>query len=195
MVTKRHGPLVVGVADQLRHPGSQRRVHVTAPLSGLAISTARVPDGTEVDLEVAIEALADGRITVTGWVGAPFEGTCRRCLEPVAGRAEAKVQEVFESAPVEGETYPLVGEQLDLEPLVRDAVLLSLPLAPLCRFDCPGPDPEHHPVVVATDPALAPGSDGGHDDDLDDVGGEDDDPPSDPRWAALRELRFDGAGE
>ena len=36
------------------------------------------------------------------------------------------------------EAYPLAGDELDLEPLARDAVLLELPLAPLCAEDCPG---------------------------------------------------------
>ena len=77
-----------------------------------------------------------------------WQGTCRRCLEPVEGEAEASVKEIFERHPVEGETYLLDGESIDLEPLVRDAVLLALPLAPLCREDCPGPAPE-----VASPPA------------------------------------------
>jgi uncharacterized protein len=75
---------------------------------------------------------------------------------------------VFEPDPVEGETYPLGREDLDLGPAVREALALALPLAPVCRDDCPGADPEAHPVVT-----------------------EDDAPAADPRWAALDGLRFD----
>lgn len=78
----------------------------------------------------------------------------------------AEVREVFEPRWEEGETYPLKGDQIDLEPLVRDAVLLTLPLAPLCEDACAGPDPEEHPVGVE--------------------GGAPSEP--DPRWAALRDL-------
>ena len=46
---------------------------------------------------------------------------------------------MFEADPTdEGETYPLDGDQIDLEPMVRDAVLLELPLGPLCGDDCAG---------------------------------------------------------
>ncbi len=68
-----------------------------------------------------------------------------------------------------------VGDEVDLERVVRDAVLLSLPLAPLCREDCPGPAPESFPARVAADP-------------LDDEGAE---PSPDPRWAGLDQLKFD----
>ncbi len=178
-MSKRHGPLMVGVTDPLRHAGTRYPVALVASLADLAISTAAVPGGAEVTLAVVVEAMADGRLTVTGTVSAPYEGACRRCLEPVAGRVEARVKEVFEPRPVEGETYPLVGEQIDLEQLARDAVLLALPLAPLCRDDCAGPDPADHPVTVADLDAPVEGVD------------DDDAPPTDPRWAALRELRFD----
>jgi uncharacterized protein len=77
------------------------------------------------------------------------------------------VEEVFETRPVEGETYPLDGDQLNVEPLVRDAVLLALPLAPLCEVACPGPEPEEHPIGTDTGSSI------------------------DPRWSALGELKFE----
>jgi uncharacterized protein len=86
-----------------------------------------------------------------------------------------ELSEVFEPQPTPGETYPIDGDDLDLEPLVRDAVLLHLPLAPLCREDCRGPAPEVFPAVVAGEGAEEP----------------DDGPPRDPRWAALDVLRGD----
>jgi uncharacterized protein len=45
-----------------------------------------------------------------------------------------------------------------------------LPLAPLCRDDCRGPDPERFPALSESDEAN---------------------PAIDPRWAALGELHFD----
>ena len=73
---------------------------------------------------------------------APWRGECRRCGGPVDGRPWSPgVQERY--APAGGtdrdeEAYPLTGDELDLEPLARDAVLLELPLAPLCTEDCRG---------------------------------------------------------
>jgi uncharacterized protein len=162
-----NGPLDVGVSELLRRPGTQREFEVVAELEGLRISTAAVPEGAEVRGRFTIEAMTDRAVTVKGDVTAPWTGECRRCLRGIDGSQTARVEEIFETHPVEGETYPLENERVNLEPLVRDAVLLALPLAPLCEDTCAGPEPEGHPI----------GS--GHED-----GG-------DPRWAALRELKFE----
>jgi uncharacterized protein len=171
-------PLLVGVTELRRRPGTQREVHVRAPVEGLAITTARVPEGAEVELEGVLEAV-EGGITLTGTVRAPWTAECRRCLEEVTGVAEVEVAEVFEARPTPGETYPIDGDDVDLEPVLRDAVLLDLPLAPLCREDCRGPAPEAFPAVAADADAC--------DEEGDDAGA----PARDPRWAALDVLRDD----
>jgi uncharacterized protein len=77
------------------------------------------------------------------------------------------VAELYESNPLEGDTYPVEGHELDLEQLVRDALVLELPLVPACgRADCA--------------PAEAPGVLVGAD--------ESSTAPADPRWAALADL-------
>lgn len=165
-------PWIVGIHEVRRNPGIQKPVGVAAPLPGSALSSAVVDDDADVVADLVLEAMTDGRITVTGTVRAPWTGECRRCLDPVGGVAETRVQEVFEPSPADdADTYPLDVDRIDLEPMVRDAVLLSLPLAPLCRDDCPGPDPDEHPVTVEGDLADA-------------------EPPVDPRWAALDQLKL-----
>ncbi len=116
-----------------------------------------------------MESLSDG-LTVHGTVSVPWQGDCRRCLEPTSGVVDAEIAEVFKDRPDEGETHHIDGDAVDLGPAVHDATVLALPLAPLCRPDCPGPDPGAFPVV--TDPEQV-------------------DRPADPRWAALADLRFD----
>lgn len=181
-------PLVVGVAELQRQPGVQRDLERDAVLPGLAVAGSEVPDGAPVVVDVVLESLSDGTLTATGEVRAPFVGECRRCLTPVEGEVAAPVREVFEAHPTEGETYPLEGDHVDLEPMARDAVLLALPLAPLCRPDCPGPDPEAFPVAVGDEPGTPGDVDEGDGD-----GGS----PRDPRWAALDALRLgdDDGGE
>jgi uncharacterized protein len=166
-------PLVIGVIELLRRLGTRRDVDAHAELDGLALSTSRVPEGEEVHVKVTLEAIAQSSLTATGTVTAAWEGECRRCLAPVRGTLTAKVKDVFETSPVEGETYALLGDHVDLEPMVRDVVLLHLPLAPLCSDGCAGPVPDVLPVVVADDEEGTPDS------------------PVDPRWSALEGLRFD----
>lgn len=171
-------PHLVGVTELRRRPGTRRHVHVAAPLEGLTTSTARVEPSSDVVLDGVLEAV-EGGITLTGTVRAEWTAECRRCLEAVVGAVEVEVSEVFEANPTPGETYPIDGDHLDLEPVLRDAVLLELPLAPLCREDCRGPAPEQFPTGSGAD------ADEG-------TGGEDEgDRPRDPRWAALDVLRQD----
>lgn len=101
------------------------------------VTGTHVPDDAEVDVEVLLEPVHRG-VMATGTVRAPWVGQCRRCLEPVRGELETEVRELYEEGSDETETYLLQGDQLDLEPLVRDAVLLGLPQAPLCEEGCSG---------------------------------------------------------
>lgn len=156
-----------------RRPGTQREVHLATPLPDLRITASGVPEDREVSVDAVLEAI-EGGVTISGTVTAPWVGECRRCLDPVEGVLEAVLSEVFEPHPIEGETYPLEGDEVDLDRVVRDAVLLSLPLAPLCRPDCPGPAPESFPTLVEGDDEP-----------------ESEEHPPDPRWAGLEQLKFD----
>jgi uncharacterized protein len=133
-------PFLLSVTALRREPGARRREMRRGPIPGLAVTGGAVPAGAEVAVDVVLE-LVDGGIVATGSVVAPYVGECRRCLGPVYGTIEADVREVYQPnvTPEEAEEiYPLLGDQLDLEPLARDAVLLELPLAPLCREGCLG---------------------------------------------------------
>lgn len=111
---------------------------------GLGLELVGVPAGTRLDLDVRLESVMEG-VLVTGSVSAPLAGECARCLGPVTDEVVADVQELFaypDSATDEttsaDEVSRLEGDYLDLQSVVRDAVLLALPLIPLCREDCPG---------------------------------------------------------
>ena len=163
--------LVVNVADLLRRLGTRRDVHREAVLDGMALSTSRVPGGEPVVMDATLESVHNG-VMAAGTASAPWTGACRRCLREATGTVEARFKELFERRPTEGETYQLRGEEIDLEPLLREVVLLELPLSPLCADDCQGLCPEC-------------GADRNADgcDCVVDV--------PDPRWGALDELRFD----
>lgn len=166
------GRLVVNVAELRRRAGTRKRIERSAVLSGLVVGDVAVVEDAAVDVSGVLESLSD-QVVLTGTVAADWLGSCRRCLDEVTGRVEVEVREVFDPHPIEGETYPLAGENLDLEPMARDAVLLHLPLAPLCDVACAGPDPEH-PVGPAAEERAAAAE-----------------PEPDPRWAALRDLRLE----
>ena len=168
---KTHGALTIGVADLLRRPGNHRNEYLEVVIGGLEVIGSHVPDGAPIVIDLRLESVNEG-IVARGTIEAPWVGECRRCLRPIESTVRADVYEVFEDEPVEGETSKLDIDHIDLEPLAREAVLLELPLAPLCREDCAGLCPECG--------ADRNSSNCGH---L--VESRDD------RWAALDELRFD----
>ena len=159
------------VADLLYRPGARRRVQGSAALDALRVVGSTVPARAEASVEALLEWVNDG-ILATGKAAAPCEAECRRCLATVRGQVTAEFQELFEAQWREGETYPLKGDQIDLGPLTREALLLELPLAPLCREDCAGLCPTCG-ADLNTGPCPCP---------PDDV---------DPRWATLDVLRND----
>ncbi|HSS11583.1 MAG TPA: DUF177 domain-containing protein [Acidimicrobiales bacterium] len=144
MSTVTRSPFLVNVAT-LRRAGSWRRPeHRRGPIRGLVITGSHVTTGGLVDVDVVLDPI-DGGIAVAGTVSAPWVGECRRCLGEVVGEVAVQVHELYEphhrsdpTPETEEETYLLTGDTVDLEPLAREAVLLNLPQAPLCRSGCAG---------------------------------------------------------
>jgi DUF177 domain-containing protein len=161
-------PLRIPVADLLRRPGAAREVHVAATLGDLRTTGAQISADQPVEIDATLERISEG-IVVRGTIHAHWDAVCSRCLTPVAGEATVHVDELFEPHPLEGETYRLNDDTVDLEPLVRDALVFELPAAPLCNPDCAGLCPTCGADRNTTTCDCRT-------DDLD------------PRWAALRSL-------
>jgi uncharacterized protein len=168
--------LRIDVADLLTHPGARRPLHLETAIPELGGATARIEEPVRIDL--VLERVPDG-IVARGSVCARWESVCSNCLRDLTAEVDASVSELYETAPVDGETYPILGHEIDIEQLVRDAVLLELPLAPTCVTT----GGERCSAISA--PRLAIGDDlTTTDRDLVDDG------PADPRWAALSELEL-----
>jgi len=125
------------VADLLHRPGARRPERLTGTLEPLRVVDTAVAGDAPVTVDANLEWVSEG-ILATGTVTAPWQATCRRCLTDVGGEVEATFQELFEAEAREGESYPLRGDRIDLGPLARESLLLSLPLAPLCLEACQG---------------------------------------------------------
>jgi uncharacterized protein len=134
-------PWLIPVATLRRHPGSVHESEISAVIADLAITDSWVPEGVPVSLDGRVEAIIGG-LVVKGLVRAPFEGTCRRCLGRARGHLVAVVDEICTDHPEPDLGYEIRGDFLDLEPLVHDACILELPLAPLCQDDCRGLCPQ-----------------------------------------------------
>jgi len=161
-------PFRIPVADLLRRSGSSRALQLEAPVAGLAGPGAEIAADVPVALDLTLERVSEG-IVVRGMVRAHWAAACSRCLAPVGGEIAVHVDELYEPHPLAGETYALEIDIIDLEPMIRDALLLEVPAKPLCRDDCAGLCPS-----CGIDRNVA--------------GCECGTTELDPRWAALRSL-------
>ncbi|MGW3663196.1 YceD family protein [Streptomyces sp. NPDC005141] len=168
-------PLVFDTHELGRRPGALQRLTRTidAPADLGIQGVIGVPEGAPVELQLRLESVMDG-VLVTGTARASAKGECVRCLEPLEQVLEADFQEMFsypdaddrgrpkaepaDDAEDDEDTLFLEDGLFDLEPVLRDAVVLALPMQPVCQDDCPGlcsecgarlaDDPEHHHDAV-----------------------------------------------
>ncbi len=125
-----------------------------------------VAEGEPIVIEVRAESVHEG-ILISGNVDTEYSGICGRCLIDISEPLEVEFQELFAYPGEEATDFEVQDDHVDLETLVRDAIVLSLPFQPVCQPDCPGLDPSTGERLAA-------------------MPGENQHTPSDPRWAALQ---------
>jgi uncharacterized protein len=159
-------PFTVPVYDLMHRAGEMREheLDIVVP-EGFGNALIGVADNAKMHLDVRLEALHDG-ILVSADVSSVATGECGRCLDEIELPVGVEIQELFAYSVDEAFDYTVVEDHIDLEPSVRDAVVLSLPFQPVCRPDCPGLDPETG-VKLADFPDVKPQE------------------TVDPRWSAL----------
>lgn len=162
----------ISVADLLGRPGEYRDITVEAPLGDISNPVARLGD-PPVRAELRAESVIEG-ILVTGKAAADTSVRCARCLAGFTTDLVVEVCELFvapghEAGPDE-DSYRVVGTSIALEPMLRDALALALPIHPLCRDDCKG-------LCARCGADLNEGPCGCTEDD------------TDPRWAGLDVVR------
>jgi uncharacterized protein len=163
-------PLVLDTRELNRRPGTMQELQRTVTLpDDLGTDVISITAGSPVDVEVRLESVVEG-VLVTGSVSGTATGACVRCLDPVELVVDGSFQELFAYADRaahhhevgadsdEDEVHELVGDLIDLEPVLRDAVVPTLPFKPVCRPDCPGlcsecgmrlaEDPDHQHEVI-----------------------------------------------
>lgn len=162
-------PYTTPVFDLIHRPGEmrERTLDITVP-EGFGNAVIGIKKGAEMRVDVRLESLHDG-ILVTGTVDADAEGECVRCLIDISVPVEVEFAELFAYSVDEAFDYTVSDDHVDLEPLVRDAVVLSLPFQPVCQEDCLGLCPQCGARLL-------------------DNPGHEHEAPIDPRWAGLAGL-------
>ncbi|MDI3314286.1 MAG: DUF177 domain-containing protein [Mycobacterium sp.] len=179
-IAKRHptSPLTVNIARLARRPGAAFSVRETVPSpSRIGIELIAIKRGAPLELDLRVESVSEG-VLVTGTVAAPTTGECARCLTTVTGHVKVALTELFAypdsttDETTDDDVGRIIGDIIDLEQSVIDAVGLELPFSPLCRADCPGLCPDCGVPLATAEP--------GHRHDR-----------IDPRWAKLAGMRPD----
>jgi uncharacterized protein len=164
----------MSVAELLGRPGEYRDVRLSEPLEGVQTALARLSD-EPISGNLRAESVIEG-ILVTGAVSGTTVVQCARCLTEFDSRIEADLCELFVAPGHDirqsgaDDTYRVIRSEIGLEPMLRDAMTLALPLHPLCRADCKG-------LCAQCGADLNAGDCGCVEDE------------SDPRWAPLEKLR------
>ncbi len=188
----------IDVSRLPRSPGSVLEVarEIPAP-ADLSVAMARVAPESPIDIDITLESVVEG-IWMSGTADVDVTAECSRCLDPIEWAETVELEQLFvypatdaSGAIVRGaadddatgdaeEPEPEVHDDtIDIEGPLRDAVVLSLPLAPLCSPDCAGICPQCGERLESLDTPH-------------------DHPDTDPRWAALEALLEDagkGASE
>src|SRR5688500_11714760 len=111
-------PLTVNASELLRRPGTERHVTLAATPAELDVVDPRLTGPAPVEVDLRLESLSDG-IVVTGSVQTPWHAVCRRCLAPIDGVLDTPVDELFQLRVVDPDASPIVGDVVDLAPVVR----------------------------------------------------------------------------
>ena len=129
----------IDIRDLLARPGASRTERVNEPVPGLRLGLAFVPEDAPVSGDLLLEHVVEG-VLVSGSLRGTLALSCARCLREFEEPFMVEVRELFsQGAGPDGEEYPISAEgTVDVEPMVRDAVILALPFSPLCRPDCLG---------------------------------------------------------
>ncbi|WP_349814958.1 DUF177 domain-containing protein [Curtobacterium sp. MCLR17_032] len=172
MYSSVNSPYALRVRELAQRPGEMREVSLDIAVpSTLGAGLIAVREGDQMHLDVKLEGLHEG-ILVSGHARAEATGECSRCLVDISEPVEVEFAELFAYDASEEFDYQVHDEHVDCEPVVRDAVVLSLPFTPLCRPDCPGLDPVTGERLADAGERPAPSA-------------------KDPRWAALGGIQFD----
>lgn len=131
--------LKVSVAEILNRPGEYRELDVRPSFEDVQTELARL-EARPLSAHLKAESVVEG-ILVTGHVAGEATLRCARCLSEFRGPVALDLCELYTTPGhelPEDEAYRVEGSEIDLEPMLRDALVLALPLNPVCREACRG---------------------------------------------------------
>jgi uncharacterized protein len=125
----------------------------------VGVDLLSVKPGEIIEVDLRIQSVDEG-VLATARVVADATGECTRCLKPITWPIDENFTELYyyetsntkaaakrgskgksnkEEIDIDEDDLSFLdGDDIDLEPAIRDAIILNLAVNPLCTEDCPG---------------------------------------------------------
>lgn len=159
LMSKQQDSFQLNTFELPRRAGEMKEYQLDIPVKeNFGVPLISVPAGEVIEVDVRLESVTEG-VLLSADVYAVAKGECIRCLDPVEIVIERKIQELYNYEPTNErgkkkkrdedeidldleDELMMDGNIMDLETPIRDAVVLSLPINPLCDEECLGLCPE-----------------------------------------------------
>lgn len=141
-------PFLLNTHDLPRRAGEMKEYELDIQLdSPIGLDVIAVPVGI-LELDLRLESVSEG-VLATGEFEVIAKGECIRCLDPIEIELNRNFQELYAYSPnsdnpeeLEEDQLLMDGEIMNLELPIRDAIVLALPINPVCDDGCQGLCPE-----------------------------------------------------
>jgi len=129
---------LVPVHELMKRPGLMRELELEIDLAApIGTEVVAIPAGEVVEVDLRLESVHEG-ILATGEIFAEAKTNCSRCLDDMNLKIEVDFQELFAYSYSSDDELLVTNEHIDLEQVVIDSVVLSLPFQPVCDQECLG---------------------------------------------------------
>jgi uncharacterized protein len=159
------GPFFFNCHDLPRRAGEMREYELTiTDHESMGLPFFAIPTGEGIEVDLRLSAVSEG-VLASAQVRALAVGECTRCLDPIERELDEEFNElyIYESDPRvksnrrhskeekeerevvvedEDEVLTMQGDYINLEGPIRDALILNLPVNPLCSEECLGLCPD-----------------------------------------------------
>ena len=158
-MSKKINPFILNTHELQRRAGELKEyeLDIEAP-TRIGVPLIAVPEGDVIEADVRLESVTEG-VLLSAEIYAVAIGECIRCLDPVEVVVDRKIQELYRYEPTNekgrrkkrddedidldiDDELQMEGDLLNLEIPIIDAIILTLPVNPLCSEECLGLCPD-----------------------------------------------------
>ena len=158
-MSKKNTPFILNTYELPRRAGELKEyeLDIEAP-TRIGVPLIAVPEGDVIEADIRLESVTEG-VLLSAEIYAVAIGECIRCLESVEVVIDRKIQELYRYEPTNekgrkkrrddedidldiDDELQMEGDLMNLEIPIIDAIILTLPVNPLCSEECLGLCPD-----------------------------------------------------